>query len=85
LEQWNKRSSILGSADFYGEENEILKTVKNTVSKKGSENNEEPHEAHTDTIIQSLKEFTSIAISTSILMRSDDRIGVRFVDFFNVF
>jgi len=37
-----------------GEEYEILKTVKNTVIKKGSENNEEPHKAHIDTIIRSL-------------------------------
>jgi len=38
-----------------GEEYEILKSVKNTVIKKGSENNEEPHKPHIDTIIRSLK------------------------------
>jgi len=38
-----------------GEEYEILKTVKNTVIKKSSENNEEPHKPHIDTIIRSLK------------------------------
>jgi len=34
---------------------EILKTVEDTVIKRSSENNEEPHKPHTDTIIRSLK------------------------------
>jgi len=38
-----------------GEEYEILKTVKNTVIKKSSENNEEPLKPHIDTVIRSLK------------------------------
>jgi len=38
-----------------GEEYEIFKIVKNNVIKKSSENNEEPHKQHTDTISLSLK------------------------------
>jgi len=38
-----------------GEEYEILKTAKNTGIKNSSENNEEPHKPHTDTVIGSLK------------------------------
>jgi len=38
-----------------GEEYEILKTVKNTVIKNSSENNEEPNKPHINTIIRSLK------------------------------
>jgi len=34
---------------------EILKTMKSSGIKKSSENNEEPHKLHIDTIIRSLK------------------------------
>jgi len=43
------------STVFNGEESKILQNVKNTVIKKSSENNEEPHKPHIDTIIRSLK------------------------------
>jgi len=39
----------------YGEEYEILKTVKNTIIKNSTEINEELDKPHTDMIIRSLK------------------------------
>jgi len=40
-----------------GEKYELLKTDKNTVITKSTENNEEPHIPHTDTVIRSLKNW----------------------------
>jgi len=40
-----------------GEGYEILKTVKNTSIEKSSENNEEPHRPHIDTIIRRHQRF----------------------------
>ena len=45
------------------------KTVKDTVIKKSSENNEEPHKAHIDTIIRSLKKMTLNLPVTSQFIR----------------
>jgi len=57
MHRWDKDCQDFGPP---GEEYEILKALKNAVPKKSSENNEEPHKPHINTIIRPLKKKNDV-------------------------